>query len=252
MDSFLVYDCQFLNLSTLKDQIRGKDKNHILNLLLNVEDKEEAWAVLDLHYGDIDTVLPRIRAKLNKLPDFPVSEADQVSNYQAILNYYKVAKQHQRHETSINFDFIQTYSVKLKKEHSLALISEHVRSCVPFIEKIKNYQRVAMEFTHTTRAAATTKTFQNVSMPGSGAGGSVEPGYTAAKPVFPPGGGRPPGGHKSQAGMRQPGQTDRFNNAGWGNRDNRMGGRFKKFCTICKEQHWIYKCPLRSSRAWRR
>ena len=33
MDNMLIYNCEYLNLSTLKDQIRGKDKNYILNLL---------------------------------------------------------------------------------------------------------------------------------------------------------------------------------------------------------------------------
>ena len=74
MENMLQYDCEFLNLSTLKDQIRGKERAYIFDLLHNVDDKAEALAVLDLHFGDIRTVLPRLKMKLDKLVDFPDSE----------------------------------------------------------------------------------------------------------------------------------------------------------------------------------
>ena len=80
----LLYDCEYLNLSTLKDQIRGKDKNHILTLLHNVVDKNEAFKVLDMHFGDIRTILPRLKVKLDKLNDFPETEAEQVDNVQCL------------------------------------------------------------------------------------------------------------------------------------------------------------------------
>ena len=78
MENMLLYDCEYLNLSTLKDQIRGKEKNYILDLLHNDDDKTEAFAVLDLHFGDIRTVLPRMRMKLDKLTNFPETEEEQV------------------------------------------------------------------------------------------------------------------------------------------------------------------------------
>ena len=36
MTDMLIYDSEYLNLSTLKNQIKGKDRSHILNLLYNV------------------------------------------------------------------------------------------------------------------------------------------------------------------------------------------------------------------------
>ena len=58
----LIYGSESLRLSTLKAQISGKDKNFIADLLYNVDSIEEAFSVLDTHYGDIRTVLPRLRA----------------------------------------------------------------------------------------------------------------------------------------------------------------------------------------------
>ena len=107
MDNMLQYDCEYLNLSTLKDQIKGKERSYILDLLHNVDDKAEALAVLDLHFDDIHTVLPRLKMKLDKLVDFPDSEEGQVKNMQSLINYYKISKQHDLQETAINFDFIQ-------------------------------------------------------------------------------------------------------------------------------------------------
>ena len=74
MNSFLIYDDEYLNLSTLKDQIKGRDMNHISTLLHNVEDKNEAFQVLDMHFGDVRTILPRLKEKLDKLNDFPETE----------------------------------------------------------------------------------------------------------------------------------------------------------------------------------
>ena len=92
MENMLKYDCEYLNLSTLKDHIKGKERAYIFDLLHNVDDKAEALEVLDLHFGDIQTVLPRLRMKLDKLKDFPESEEEQVKNMQSLLNYYKTAK----------------------------------------------------------------------------------------------------------------------------------------------------------------
>ena len=92
MTDMLIYDSEYLNLSTLKNQIKGKDRNHILNLLHNVESKTEAFSVLDMHFGVIENVLPRLQQKLDKLVNYPDSKQEQVSNMQVILNFYRSAK----------------------------------------------------------------------------------------------------------------------------------------------------------------
>ena len=140
MENMLQYDCEFLNLSTLKDQIRGKERAYIFDLLHNVDDKAEALAVLDLHFGDIRTVLPRLKMKLDKLMDFPDSEEGQVKNMQSLINYYKISKQHDLQDTAINFDFIQRYSCKLSRDQKKFLIDNKVETCAPFIAKLKDWQ----------------------------------------------------------------------------------------------------------------
>ena len=115
--------------------------------------------MLDLHFGDIRTVLPRMRMKLDKLTNFPETEEEQVKNMQCILNYYKTAKQHGLQEIAINFDFIQMYSGKLSRDQKKSLIDQKIETCMPFIAKIKDYQRTNLQFLHTTRTTQGAKTF---------------------------------------------------------------------------------------------
>ena len=91
MQDMLIYDSDTLRLSTLKDQIKGKDNPFINDLLHNVEDLAEAFSVLDTHFGDVRTVLPCLRMKLDKLPSLPNQEEEENKNIQGILNYWKNA-----------------------------------------------------------------------------------------------------------------------------------------------------------------
>ena len=49
----------------------------------------EAFNTLDYHYGDIQTVLPRLKQKLDALPAFP---GDENKNIMSLLNYFKTAR----------------------------------------------------------------------------------------------------------------------------------------------------------------
>ena len=57
MSGMLIFDLESLRLSTLKDQICGKEKLFIEDLLYNVDDLAKAINFLDTHYVDIRTVL---------------------------------------------------------------------------------------------------------------------------------------------------------------------------------------------------
>ena len=89
MEEMLLYDSESLNLSTLKVQIVGKDKPLIMEFLHNVEDLEEAFEVLDSHYGDIRTIIPRMKKQINLLGNYPKNKKDENKNIQKILNFYK-------------------------------------------------------------------------------------------------------------------------------------------------------------------
>ena len=108
----------------MKEQIKGKDKPFINDLLHNVEDLAEAFSVLDTHFGDVRTVLPRLRMKLDKLPSLPNQEEEENRNIQAILNYWKTAQNHDIEERMIDIFFIQEYSEKLSSHHKKMLIDE--------------------------------------------------------------------------------------------------------------------------------
>ena len=86
MQDMLIYDGESLRLSTLKAQISGKERSFISDLLYNVDSIEDAFSVLETYYGNIRTVLPRLRAKLDKLPSNPVKETGETRNIQQILN----------------------------------------------------------------------------------------------------------------------------------------------------------------------
>ena len=84
--------------------------------------------MLDTHYGDIRTVLPRLRAKLDKLPSHPVKETDENRNIQQILNYWKTARNHGIEERAVDVFFIQEYSEKLSKENKKLIINLELMS----------------------------------------------------------------------------------------------------------------------------
>ena len=121
----------------MKEQIKGKDKPFINDLLHNVEDLAEAFSVLDTHFGDVRTVLPRLRMKLDKLPSLPHQEEEENKNIQGILNHWKTARNHDIEERMIDVFFIQEYSEKLSNLHKKMLLDEEIEDCKPFNEKIK-------------------------------------------------------------------------------------------------------------------
>ena len=83
----LCYDIQGLNLSTLKAQIVGKDRSTVLDYLYNVEDIEEAFEILDIHFGDIRNIIPKLKRQMNAMKNFPKKRQEENSNIQKILNF---------------------------------------------------------------------------------------------------------------------------------------------------------------------
>ena len=89
-----------------------------------------------------------------------------------------MAKQHGLHEKEFGLTFIQTYSTKLTKVQKKALNDLKIETCGPFIAKIKDYQRINLQFLHTTKTQ-NVKSFQYVSRTGD-SGYKQDP--LAAKP----------------------------------------------------------------------
>ena len=159
---------------------------------------------------------------------------------QCILNYYRTAKQHGLDETSINFDFISTYSGKLSKDQKKSLIDNKIETCKPFIAKIKDLQRTNLQFLHTTTAQGA-KTFQYVNRPDQS---------DSRKPNPPAG--RQPGYHyKNPSGVGSRGQNENPSGSGprWPEKSGNGTLRGQKYemnfkCVICQEKHFNYNCPL--------
>ena len=74
MEEIVLYDSESLDLSTMKVQTMHNG--------INVEDLAEAFAVLNRHYGDLRTVLPRMKQKLSLLGNYPKNEEDENKNIQ--------------------------------------------------------------------------------------------------------------------------------------------------------------------------
>ena len=232
MMDMLIYDSESLNLSSLKAQIVGKEKNYIMDLLHNVDSKEEAFEVLNTHFGDIRTVLPRLRVKLDKLPSFPEKEEIENSNIQSILNYYKTARNHGMHESAINYDFIQFYSEKLSKINKKILIKNKVDECQEFIQMIKEFQRTNLQFLHTNQSQTSSKTYHNVTKTEE-----FERGHGRGQNKYSPR--NQTGGANGEQRNRNP--TSEYNR---GYNGNRNGARGPIKCLICDEPHLSYSCPL--------
>ena len=107
--------------------------------------------MLDTHFGDVRTVLPHLRMKLDKLPSLPNQEEEENKNIQGILNYCKTARNHDIEERMIDVFFIQECSEKLSSHHKKMLIDEEIEDCKPFIERIKKFQRTNLKFLHTNK-----------------------------------------------------------------------------------------------------
>ena len=183
-----------------------------------------------MHNGRIETVLPRLKRKLDKLTTFPECKQEQVGNMQAILNFYRSAKQHNLHEQEINSVFIQDYSNKLSEYHKMQLIDLEIRTCGPFIQKIKSYQHQILEFLHTSDPKAVIKTFQLVNRPNDNG-------------ISAPGTKQLPGSNSHQAGDRG-NDSNQFTSRSHRRHGQgfKPGGRTEMKCRNCTQKHSVYKC----------
>ena len=102
----LLYGNEQLNLSTLLNQIRGSKKDKVLETVRHKMTVEEVFSVLDRKYGSIDVSQAQLLRDLKKLPQYPKTEEDELSNINAILLYTDLAARHKRTKQFINQPFI--------------------------------------------------------------------------------------------------------------------------------------------------
>ena len=247
MKEMLIYDSESLKLSTLKDCIQGKEKAFIAEMLYNVDSLEEAFQVLDTHYGDIRTVMPRLRAKLDKMPSYPENEEVENKNIQALLTYWQTAKKHNVEKSFVDSYFIQEYSDKLSKLNKKLLITMKIEDCSSFIQQIKEFQRTNIIYIRTQKES-NKKSYQNMqwsdlqpnqnSQQSGGSGGTPSHHRQTSNQTKndPSGQGR----HYHDSRYNDGYHTQRWNS-------NRGGKPFYKKqskCLLCAEPHLTHSCPL--------
>ena len=162
LSKLLVYDIEELNISTLKDQIIGPDKSHIHSILHNVTDMAEAWRRLDMEFGDILVVLPKLKEELDALPDLPIDEETEKHNIEKIINYCTTAIINGGKD-QLGPLFIQTYREKLSKENRKELVAENVLDTDIFIRKLESFKTIALKICRTSksRSKRRSKLFNN-------------------------------------------------------------------------------------------
>ena len=162
MLDMLCYDIEGLNLSTLKSQITGNNKSQILDYISNVEDVAEAFQILDVHYGSIRTIIPKLKKQLNAMKNFPKNREEENSNVQKLLNLYKTMKSHKKENEIINFEFITEMSNKLSEENKMKCINNEIEDCAGFIKHIKSVQRNNAQFIWSQPAPPVNKTHSHM------------------------------------------------------------------------------------------
>ena len=162
LSKMLVYDIEELNVSTLKDQIIGPEKNHIHSILHNVTDMAEAWRRLDMEFGDILVVLPKLKEELDALPDLPTDEGVEKDNIEKIINYCTTAIVNGGKD-QLGPLFIQTYREKLSKENRKELVAENILDTDRFLNKIESFKTIALKICRTSKSRnkKTSKLFNN-------------------------------------------------------------------------------------------
>ena len=162
MLEMLVYDVEDLNLSTLKNQITGKNKEQILDYICNVEDIQEAFQILDVHYGSIRTIIPKLKRQLSTMKNFPKNKEEENTNIQKLLNFYKMMKSHKKEESIINYKFITEMSNKLSEENKMKVINNEIEDCTSFIQHIKSIQQNNSAFLWSQPAPPPNKTHSHM------------------------------------------------------------------------------------------
>ena len=129
MMDLLVYDSEYLGLSTLKSQIVGENKAYVLSLLINVQKVKEAWLFLDHKFGNLDISQPTMLVELAKLKGEPTDKYSENKNILKILAFYNTARHHEKHCQMINTQFIFKFSNLLSKEHRKEILEKRIFNC---------------------------------------------------------------------------------------------------------------------------
>ena len=165
MVELLDYGHSDLDLTTLKEQIKGPKANEALRCLFNVKDIHQAFRILDRKYGNILMVLPQLKNDLASLKNLPNTMKDENYNIGQILNVYRALDKHGMAD-AIDLGFIQQFRNKLTRENRKMVTDSKVSTCEEFINAITEIQTTNDELLITSAEFTEKKNHGNTGITG--------------------------------------------------------------------------------------
>ena len=100
----------------------------------------QIWETLDRKFGSIDVSQAQLLRDLKKLPQYPRSEEEELSNINAILLYTDLARRHKRTKQFINQPFIWEMTSHLKWVHKNNIMEQRLFKPKQFINYLRDIQ----------------------------------------------------------------------------------------------------------------
>ena len=126
----LKFKDETLNLATFKAHIAdGPEKQKIMERIENCRSVDDALKILERFYGNFSILQPKLRAKLEQLPDNPVFHETESANIEAILNYLTKMKKHNMEKKYVDQDFINHFQHKLSSARVREITDNGINTC---------------------------------------------------------------------------------------------------------------------------
>ena len=129
----LKFSDETLNLATLRAHIGdGAEKKTILKRIQNCSSVDGALETLEKFYGTFSIIQPKLKKKLEELPDNPILMETESKNIEEILDYIMKMKKHNMSDKYVDADFINHFQHKLSTDRKKALADNDIETCDEF------------------------------------------------------------------------------------------------------------------------
>ena len=235
----LCYDSEYLNISTLLNQIKGSEKGKITKMLQNEQTLKDIWRVLDRKFGDIDLSQSALLQELDDLKHNPTDEAVENKNIEVLKGYCSLMKNHERERVYIDKRFIWNYSNVLSREHRRKIVEKKLFTSDEFVNFLDDIWEANDLLRRTDKRSKSVIQKQTITNE-SGFNHSGSRGNSRGR-------GNRGGNHRPSNGTPHPPYDSNRTRDGQYNshRGRGAGGgqRRKMVCNLCSKEHTIFRCP---------